>query len=1062
MANSTYKYKISQCCILFLFFLIDYNKKKRMAEPTIFNGDVLIEANLEDPTDFGDGSLIISGTVSVDEINEHSANSGVTIEGIVFENNHITIPEISLPSNPSSSDHRLYIDSSDSILKSRDSSGVVTTYQPITTKGDLIGHSGITQIRLPVGADGFVLKADSGETSGLIWSASGGGGGETNTASNIGISGVGVFDQKVGVDLQFRNINVGSNKVTVSDDSANNEIDIDIVPGNISHNDLANLTVGDEHTQYVFLAGRSGGQTVIGGTVSGNDLIIQSNTSSDGDIIINNSANFISDTTSFSIDGSGANSNISIETTGDAQDLTFGLTGANDSSIIISSTGTGADAVRIDATSGSIDIDAATNITLDTSSGFVSIEGIEFQDNYITLDEISAPTNPPASEHRFYEDTSDNKLKSKDNSGVVTTYQPTTTKGDITVHNGTTQIRLPVGDTDNQVIVSDNAESPGVRWAVLNEADIITPAETKGYDAFGTQIEPLEEGSFGEITLDTVRTSNVIFFHSGSNGSITINENGTYLIFGRLSAEKGSSGTTEVEAKLQLNNGSWSDIPGSNMRILLRNGTVGLGSASASCILQITSGEIVRMVANLVSDDDAYTFENGSSIVIIKLQPGVSVDNNRHFEGYTNTTTTITGSYTDIPLNIERIKEVPFIHSTASAELEFNETATYVIVARATTETTTNTNETNARMRLVLDSGGGYNELPGTIAYMSSRNNSNGNSNSGAAMIVYDATLGDKIKLQCQRNVGSSTLRAISGGSGIMAVKINLGDSEDDTNYFDAYNSVSTAIGGSFTDIPLNTERKKDGLFLHTAGSSQVTVGETGLYLIYGRITIAKNSGDNTLTQSVVRIVSDIGSGFNEMQGSRGNIYSDGSLQGNTATIQIYDNLVSGTALKMQATIWDGDAFSTVSGGSGLVLLRIKSTTGGSSSSPLVIFGSQSKFSESIGLSSTTSTGWIQKVRLTTADVPAGTYRISTFYNWSHNSVSTEFQARIQIDDSVTIYEHNEEPGASSTDAYWDASGFHWVSLSDGTHTIDLDFRSDNNGDTASIRNARLEFWRIS
>ena len=43
-----------------------------------------------------------------------------------------------------------------------------------------------------------------------------------------------MFDQKVGVDLQFRNINAGSNKITVTDDTANNEIDIDVVDANLS------------------------------------------------------------------------------------------------------------------------------------------------------------------------------------------------------------------------------------------------------------------------------------------------------------------------------------------------------------------------------------------------------------------------------------------------------------------------------------------------------------------------------------------------------------------------------------------------------------------------------------------------------------------------------------------------------------------------------------------------------------------------------------------------------------------------------------------------------------
>jgi hypothetical protein len=58
--------------------------------------------------------------------------------------------------------------------------------------------------------------------------------GEANTASNQGVGGVGVFNAKVGVDLQFKNINSSSNRITVTNDTTNKEIDIDVSQANLS------------------------------------------------------------------------------------------------------------------------------------------------------------------------------------------------------------------------------------------------------------------------------------------------------------------------------------------------------------------------------------------------------------------------------------------------------------------------------------------------------------------------------------------------------------------------------------------------------------------------------------------------------------------------------------------------------------------------------------------------------------------------------------------------------------------------------------------------------------
>ena len=117
----------------------------------------------------------------------------------------------------------------------------LTTIAPLlefdTFRGWLIIIKGATDLSnaaqakfIPAGKFGSVQGGGGG----------GGGGGEINTASNVGVGGVGVYLQKSGVDLQFKNINAGSNKITVTNDPTNKEVDIDVAPTNLPASVLPN------------------------------------------------------------------------------------------------------------------------------------------------------------------------------------------------------------------------------------------------------------------------------------------------------------------------------------------------------------------------------------------------------------------------------------------------------------------------------------------------------------------------------------------------------------------------------------------------------------------------------------------------------------------------------------------------------------------------------------------------------------------------------------------------------------------------------------------------------
>jgi hypothetical protein len=63
-------------------------------------------------------------------------------------------------------------------------------------------------------------------------SSGGGAGGEINTASADGLTGIGIVLPKSGINLPFKNISAGSSKVSVVNDATNKAVKIDVVPSN--------------------------------------------------------------------------------------------------------------------------------------------------------------------------------------------------------------------------------------------------------------------------------------------------------------------------------------------------------------------------------------------------------------------------------------------------------------------------------------------------------------------------------------------------------------------------------------------------------------------------------------------------------------------------------------------------------------------------------------------------------------------------------------------------------------------------------------------------------------
>ena len=76
-----------------------------------------------------------------------------------------------------------------------------------------------------------------------------------------------------------------------------------------------------------------------------------------------------------SLDANGAPSNFTLTSTADADDLTIAVAGATNSSLVLSSTGTGADAVQLTSSAGGMDItsDGAMDVTTSDNNSNITI-----------------------------------------------------------------------------------------------------------------------------------------------------------------------------------------------------------------------------------------------------------------------------------------------------------------------------------------------------------------------------------------------------------------------------------------------------------------------------------------------------------------------------------------------------------------------------------------------------------------------------------------------------------------------------------------------------------------
>ncbi|MCP4103863.1 MAG: hypothetical protein GY750_20960 [Lentisphaerae bacterium] len=180
---------------------------KSVYDPTNVNGDAFLMENMTE----GSINKIMTATerTKLSNTNENANVVGV-VSGtdITVDNSDAENPVIN------------FTGSTGSALTVKDSSTTVNNVDTINFSGGVISDDG------------------SGDVTVTI---TGGGGGEANDGTNVGTTGIGVYNGKSGVNLEFRKINSTSSAITVNLDSPNEKIDLSLDESEINHVNLSNV-----------------------------------------------------------------------------------------------------------------------------------------------------------------------------------------------------------------------------------------------------------------------------------------------------------------------------------------------------------------------------------------------------------------------------------------------------------------------------------------------------------------------------------------------------------------------------------------------------------------------------------------------------------------------------------------------------------------------------------------------------------------------------------------------------------------------------------------------------
>jgi hypothetical protein len=235
------------------------------------------------------------------------------------------------------------------------------------------------------------------------------------------------------------------------------------------------------------------------------------------------------------------------------------------------------------------------------------------------------------------------------------------------------------------------------------------------------------------------------------------------------------------------------------------------------------------------------------------------------------------------------------------------------------------------------------------------------------------------------------------------------------------------------------------------AGSTQGSITYTAESDILSIVAVANLAANDFLT-----VQAQVAMGGTMSTNATFSVFRMNGLKGDTgsgSTVTVQDEGVPVTATPHSTLNFTGAGVQATNAGGGVCNITIP---GGA------LFGSEYQDATNGTFATVTGTTWTTHLTMTTPALPAGRYRVGWYYEWAHNSLTTSFRGRVQVDGVTDLMNQVQEPKDTAITQRQPVGGFAYVNLSAAAHAITVQFSASAAGSTARMQMSSLEIWRIS